>query len=210
MARRPKKKIKRYTTEVWGENFGKFMEKRGKEFGEEIGELGKRFGKNFEDEGKKLEKEWKGWWFRTFGLIGPLVGSIFGIVFLAIGIVVLNLINMFLGSSFISLVSNFIFRNLYFFFAVLLFFGYSDYLSKRFPKTFWIAKPMTTSLGIALVIWISIWILSLVNIYVGSRLITSLTNFLYLNMWGVFFVFLVFGYALIAIKKIIMDSVGFK
>jgi len=154
-----------------------------------------------EHEAKKWEKEQHEWWFRTFGLIGPLIGSIFGLIFLALGIWILNLINLPLGSDFISETSNFLFTNLQWFFAAFLFFGYSNYLSRRLPKTYWIVSPIISSIGVVFAIWISTWVLNLINIYANSNIIiTGVSTFLYLNLWGIF---LVLGYAIIFIKKML-------
>jgi len=207
-----KRKVKRYAGKTeeewrdWGEKFGKRMDKRGKEFAEEMEDFGKRFGIYMEYKGKKWEREWKTWWFKTFGFIGPLIGSIFGIICVAVGIFVLNLINLPLGSGFISQVSNFLFTNIHWFFAVFLFFGYSDYFSKRYRKNYWMVSPIISSIGIVIVVWISIWALNLINTYVNSTLITSLSNFLYVNLWGIFVVFLILGYAVVVIKKMIISS----
>lgn len=212
MARKPKRKVKRYYGKTekewrdWGEMFGKFMEQRGKEFGEDIGDLGRRLENKFELRSKELEKDMHDWWFKTFGFIGPLMGSIIGIVFISFGVLALNIINVPLGSSFISAVSNFLFRNLSWFFAFFLFFGYTDYFSKRFPRTYWIASPIAASIGIIITIWIAIWLLNLINVYSHSTLISFLSNFLFTNLGAIFVVTLVLGYVIIFIKAIIKYS----
>lgn len=185
----------------WGEKFGKRMEKRGKDFAEEMQDLGERFGRRMD----RRDKEWKYRWFGVFGFIGPLIGSILGLVFLGILIWLLKFINLPLNSSFISSVSNFLFVNLHWFFAVFLFFGYSDYFSKRFHTTFWIVSPITTSIGTIIVIWISTWVLNLINASVQSSLIASVSNFLRANLLSLFIIFLVLGYVIVIIKKLIMS-----
>lgn len=213
--RKPKRKVKRYAGrtekewETWGEKFGKRMEKRGKDFSEEMGALGKRLGWSRKPKGKRQEEVCRGWWFRTFGFIGPLIGSLFVIVCIAVGIGVLNFINLGFGSSFISQVTDFLFSNLGWFFAVFLFFGYTDYFSKRYPKTYWMVSPIAGSICTVIVIWIAVWLLNLINVYVNSTLIASLTNFLSVNLWGIFIAFLVLGYAVIVIKRFIMNSLRF-
>jgi hypothetical protein len=208
MAKKPKRKVKKYSGKTekewrdWGEKFGKRIEKRGKEFAEEVEDLGERLEKRFERRNKKLEKEW---WFISFGFIGPLLGSIFGIICLALGIIALNIINMPLRSSFISSVSYFFLSNLPWFFGAFLFFGYNDYFSKRYPKSFWIVEPITTAIGITILAWIAIFILNLINTSVGNVFITSVSNFLYRNLLGIFVVFLVLGYIIVIIKKLIMS-----
>lgn len=215
--RKPQRKAKRYHGKTekewrdWGEKFGKRMDKRGKDFAEEMEDFGKRFGIHMEQKGRRWERECRDWWFRTLGFVGPLVGSIFGIICVALGIFVLNLINLPVGSNFISQVSNFLFSNIHWFFAIFLFFGYSDYFSKRYSKTYWMVSPIFSSIGAVIVIWISIWVLNLINAYANSSFIASLSDFLAVNLWGIFIVLLILGYALAFIKKMIISSiVGFK
>jgi len=184
------------------------IEIRFRNFGEEIEAIAENFGKRMERKGKKWEKKHHDWWFRTFGFIGPIIGSIFGLVFLGFGIWVLNLVNLPLRSSFILVLSNFLFRNLHWFFGAFLFFGYSDYFSKRFSKTYCMVSPIVSSIGIIFVIWISIWILNSINTFAGSSVIASVSNFLYVNLSGIFVVFLVLGYAVTFIKKFIKYSLG--
>jgi len=187
----PKPKRKKKETEI---------EKRAKDFAEEVEAIGKRFGKRMERKGKK----WEHFRPKPFGLIGPLISSIFGIIFLSLGIWLLNWINIPMGSNFISRLTNFIFTNLHWFFAFFVYSNYTEYFSKKYSKSYWIISPLTTSIGIVIVIWISIMILNIINASVASTLILTVSNFLYENLAGFFFLFLVLGYAFVTIKMLIM------
>ncbi len=181
------KKHKRYAGKTeerrkdWGEVFGKRMERTGKGMG-------------------------KDWWFRTFGLIGPLIGSIFGIVCLSIGIWLLNLVNAPLASTFISSLSHILLANLHWFFLIILFFGYNDYFSRIYFKKYWMVSPIVNSVRIIIVIWVLLWILSLVNSNIGSSLLVSVSNSIYANLLIIFLVFAVLGYVFLIIKKSIVGS----
>jgi len=192
MPRKPKRKKE---TEI---------EKRAKDFAEEIEAIGKRFHKRMERKHKQWEREWEGWWFRTLGFIGPLIRSIFGIIFLVFGIWLLNWINIPMGSNFISRLTNFIFTNLHWFFAFFVFSNYTEYFSKRYKKSYWIISPLTTSIGIVIVLWICVWLLNIINASVGSSVIASVSNFLYSNLAGILFLFLILGYAFVIIRILIM------
>ncbi len=207
---KPKRKIKRYAGKTedewrnWGEKFGKRMEKRGREFSDEMEDLGERIGKHVERRSKKWAEEYRDWWFGTLDFIGPFIGSVFGVICLALGVWLLKFVNLPLESSFISSLSNFILSKLHWFFAVFLFLGYNDYFSKRYSKTFWIISPFTNSIGVVFVIWVAVWILNLINNFAGSSVIAFVSNLLYLNLTGIFFVFLVLGYAIVFIRKFVM------
>lgn len=207
MVKKPKK-IKRYRDmdeEDWGEKFGRRMEKRGREFGEEMEDLGERFSRKMERKHKMWGREGRNWWFRTFGFIGPLLGSILGIVFLAVGILVLNFLNLFLGSSFITSVSNFLFANMYIFFAIFIFSGYNDYFSKRY-RSYWVVSPITAGISVVIAFWILSWAISLINTVPKISVLTSISNFLFANLLGIFLLVVVLGYVVVFIKKLIFDQ----
>lgn len=209
MAKRSRRKPERHSDmseeewRDWREKFQKRMEKRGMDFAEEVKDLGERFGRRMNRRERK--ERWMGWWSTTFGFMGSLIKSIFGMFFLVLGILALNFVNIPLGSTFISSVSSFFFRNLHWFFAAFLFFSYSDYLSRRFSKTYLLISPIVNSIGAVFVIWVAVWILNFINFYAGSSAISFVSNFLYSNLLGIFFLFLVLGYVLAIIKIFIMQ-----
>jgi hypothetical protein len=202
MARKSRRRRHRKTADEewkdWGEKFGKRMEKRGKDFGEEIGQLGEKFGRHMERRGK----EYKSRWFRSFGVVGPLIGSIFGIIVLAVGIFVLNFVNLALGSAFISAISSFLFANIYLFFAIFLFGNYRDYFSRRY-ENFWVVSPITTGISIIIALWIFAWLINLVNTVPQTQVLTSVSSFLLSNLSSFLAIFIVLGYAIVIIKKMI-------
>lgn len=213
--RKVRRKVERYAGRTeeewrdWGEKFGKRMDKVGREFGEEMEDLGERFGRHMERRSKRWERRWKNWWFRTFDVIGPIIKSVFGIVFVVFGILMLNLINLPFGSDFIAAVSSFLFTNLHWFFAAFLIFGYSDYFSEKYPRTYWIISPIANSIGVIIVVWISIWMLNLINTSVGSSVIAAISNFLHANLLAIFVLSLMLGYVVVIIKEFIIDVLKF-
>ncbi|VVB59627.1 Uncharacterised protein [uncultured archaeon] len=189
----------------WGYRFGEEMDQRGKEFAEEIEQFGGRVGRRFERSAREWERERHYSWSRTFGVMGPLIGSVFGIVCLALGILFLNLVNLALGSIFISAVSGFLFANLGWFFIIFLFFGYSDYLRKLYPREYWMVSPVIAGAGVVVALWIIAWILNSINISLGSSLIASVVNFLYINLFAIFIIIVVLGY-IFAVAAKVFDS----
>jgi hypothetical protein len=199
--RRPRRRRSDLTDREYEELESK-IEQRSREFAEEIEQLGRRLGMDIEHAARRHERERGERWFRAFDMMGPLVGSIFGIIFLAFGLWVLSFINLSLGSIFISDISNFFFSNLHWLFAAFLFFGYSNYFLMRFPKTYWLVSPIIGSLGAVFVLWISVSVLKIINVYASSSFITAVSGFVYGNLWGIFFAFVVFGYAVIFFRKL--------
>jgi hypothetical protein len=206
MAKKEKRKPRRRTHtdyEEWGEKFGRRMEKQGRDFGEEVEELGERFGERMRYKGKLWERDWEDRGLETFGLIWPIIGSIFMLIFLAFGIWILDFINLSVKSYFIFQVSSFLFSNLYLFFAFSLFFGYARYFRRRFRRIYWLLSPVVGSLRLIFLVWIFIFVLGLMNFYVGSTFIQIIADFLRANFAGIFIFFLVLGYAFEFMKKIL-------
>ncbi len=203
VAKKRKRKPKKYTRKKKEKDFGDWIEQKSKEFAEEMEGIGKRFSVQLEREAKKWEKEESEWWFRTFGFMGPIIGSVFGLVFILFGVWILNFINLPLKNSFITAISSFIFTNIHWFFAIFIFFGYSTYLSKKLPKTYWIISPFIQIVGAIFIIWISIWFLNIINVYANNNVIAHISNFLYLNLWEIFLFLLILGYFIIFTKRIL-------
>ena len=182
-------------------DFDKWIEKRAKEFAEEIEDIGKRFEAEIDSKARKREKhEWK---FEPFGPLGPLFGSAAGIIFVAIGIWVLNLINASLGSGFITTVSDFLFSNLHWFFIISLFFNYNDYF-KKFSKSYWIVSPIMAGIGITIVAWVLSWAFGVVSNYTDASIFPTLASFLSENLWGIFVVVIILGYMAVFATKVFM------
>jgi uncharacterized membrane protein len=197
MAKKSRRKAEQYTTkneEEWGKEFGKKMEK-----------WGESFGRRMERRGKVWQKEWKERWFWPLGFIGPLIKSIFGIIGLVILVWILKFINLPLGNSFISGLSNFLLNNLHWFFVASIFFGYNRYFSWRFKKNYWIVAPVTTSICIVIALWIAILLLNFLNTFIAISTLAYASNILYAAMFIIFIIFIVLGYLTIIIKKLFID-----
>jgi uncharacterized membrane protein len=184
-------------------DFETWIEKRAKDFAEEIEEMGRKFEVEIDRKSRKHGKEHE-WHFGMFGPIGPLFGSAAGILCLAIGIWLLNLINIPLESNFISSISNFLFSNLHWFFLLSLFFGYNDYFSKNFPDRYWLVSPAMTGVGITIVAWILAWAFGLVSDYTDASIFPNLSAFLGENLWSIFALVTVLGYIIVFAQKIVM------
>jgi len=185
----------------WGERFGKRLEKGSKNFEEELEQLGRDLKRHMEHKGKKIETKCRGIFLGTFGIVGPLIGSVFGLVLLALGVWLLELINMNLHNNFILLLTNFLSTNMPWFFGAMLLFSYTRYSSRLYPEIYWIASPLVTSIGLIIFVWIAAWMLNIINVFVGSSLIESASFFLYDNLFKMFILFVVLGYVIMIVWK---------
>jgi len=68
------------------EHFSKEVEALGEKFGRRVEKHGREFGDRMEKKGEA----WDSWFHRTFGVVGPVISSIFAIIIFALGIWVLG------------------------------------------------------------------------------------------------------------------------
>jgi len=109
-------------------------------FAEEVEDLGERIGKRFGSESCDT------WFCRTFGVVGPLISSVFGLLIFALIIWVIGFAN-FSGSSFLLTVRSFLMENIGLFFLIFLFFSYSSYFSKINRKSYAPFSPLVAAVG---------------------------------------------------------------
>ncbi len=179
----------------WGENFGRRMTK----FGEEM----ERFGKGMESRERESRHGMRAGLFGFFGVAAPLIGSVIGLVFLLIGILALNFLNIFLGSGFVTSVSGFLYANIGIFFVIFLFAGYNEYLSRRYWQDFWAVSPIMAGIGVVISLWIIAWAVRLINTVPNVAVLTSASSFIFANLAPAFVLVMVLGYAFVITKRIL-------
>lgn len=181
----------------WGDALGDRLKKQGKEFAEEVGDIGERIEDRFE---KRKARRHYGFFFWSFGLIGPLLGTIFGLLVLIIGIALLNWLNGGLGSTFISALSSFLSDNLAWFFLAGLFFGYARFLVRSIAVLRPIFSPLVSAASLTFTAWILSGLFLAINVSAKSGFLNRVAVFLSSNLVGIFLFFLVLGYAWVVVK----------
>jgi phage shock protein C len=165
-------------------------------FAEEVGDLGERIGKRFEEKGES----WDSWFHRTFGVVGPLISSVFALVIFALIIWVIGIVN-FSGSSFLLTVRSFLMTNIGLFFLAFLFFSYASYLSKINRRAYTPFSPLVIAVGIGVLVWIMGHIFSMVGDYTGVFLLSRAGIFLTGNgLFQIFFIVMLIGYAVYFVR----------
>jgi hypothetical protein len=160
----------------------KQIEKRMDDFSEEVGEIAQRFGKN-----AKTKKE------DSIGIVGPIIKTVIGIIFLAILIWFLNALNVYLLSVFVSSLTAFLHANIGLLFVANLLFNYADNFSKNhnFRCLVW---PFIAGLKTVFILWVITSILIFVGGYSNIGVISSMSRFVYNNLFGIFSIALFIGY----------------
>lgn len=146
---------------------------------------------------------WEEGWHEFFGPIGPFLKSIVGLVFLVVGVAILGAVNVLLFSPVLTGLEIFVFENLAIFLAVMLFTAYMKYLAKTYHWTRMFVRPLGTAAGLVFAIWLFATVIALVNANVGSNFLGSVAAFLSSNLAGFLIGFVVLGYLVEAIVKIL-------
>jgi len=131
-------------------SFEQSFEQRMEDFGEEIGNIGERFGCEAEKQGKRFERKARS----TFGVFGPLISSIFGVVVLTIGLWLLGFVALASGMNVLHGIRSFFLANLGLFFILFLAFNYAEYFSKIWPRAYRPFSPLVTAAGIVVAVWV--------------------------------------------------------
>lgn len=205
-------KRKGKSTEDEGRHYGKTAREWkdwGQTSGKDMGEAGKccveQFGNDMQH-GRHWRESRSGMWIYSLGIAGPLIGSVIGMFFLVVGVVFLNLINLILWSPFISAVAGFLWANISIFFVLMLFMGYGKYLSRMHPLAAWIFPPIAACVGIVIFLWIGAFILGLLNTHINSAFIADIALYINQNLFGIFFVLLVFFYIFAIAESFVFGS----
>ncbi len=172
------------------------MGERMEHFGEEVGKLGEKFGKRMEEKGE----EWESWFHRTFGIVGPLISSIFGIIILALVIWVISFVNLPIGSGFLANVNSFLMANIGLFFLIFLFFSYTSYLSKASPQAYRPISPILTAAGITIGFWIAMQAINIANLSLGIPFFSTIAFYIGINLPWIFGFFIFIGYIFLLAK----------
>jgi phage shock protein C len=172
------------------------LEKGIEQFGEEISRLGERLGARAEAKGK----EWEKWFRSTFGILGPLVSGIFGIVILALLIWFLAFVNVFVGSGVLSNVQFFMLSNMGLILLIMLFFSYASYFSATKPALYRLFSPVFVALKVLVAFWFAAHFVRIANLSVNNPGLAVAGSWLELVMYPVFWIIVLLGYLAILVR----------
>lgn len=216
----------------WGERFGRRVGAAGSGFGrgvsshfsgkeydmENSGREGRwearkeRFKDRWEARKEKY-KRWgcesgRGWWFWPFGIIGPLFGSIIGIIFILFGVWALDFFNATLHSAFISMLTSAVLNNLQWFLAFSLFVGYASFFARAIPPSRWVLRPAKTGAEFSFAAWILAWVLRAIGIFSGPAALVQVGILLRSNLVLIFLFGAILGFIGLMMRRAFWDSCG--
>ena len=173
------------------------LEKRFDDFGKEVGALGNKLGRKMDCK----DEEWDSWFHRSFGLVGPLISSIFGILIFTLAIWAIGLVNSLAGSTFLVAMQRFMSTNIAEFFLIFMFFSYASYLSRSSPKGYDSVSPFFSAVGVTIGFWVIGEVLAIANVSIGIALLANVVTFINANLFWIFMALLVIGYVFWGIKR---------
>lgn len=172
------------------------LERGTQHFSDEVQRLGERFGANMERKGDT----WDSWFHSTFGFIGPIISSVFGLLILGLAAVAIRFVNVALSSMFLFNVQAFLLVNLGLFFLVFLFFSYSSYFSKTSPRAYLPFSPLVTAAGISIGLWVAMNVVRIANVSLGIPALNLIEFWMGAAVIVVFWIALVIGYLILLVR----------
>jgi len=179
------------------------IERGFEEFGEEMGRLGERLGQCFGARGKERQRMGEGrsnWFHHTFGLAGPFISSVFGIVILSLLTMALGFVGSSVQSGLLFNVHTFILANMGIFFLIFVFFSYTSYLSKASPSSYMPFAPIFNAVGIMIGFWMAAKAISIANISLALPMLQTAQQLIELNLMSLFWLFLFIGYLVFFVR----------
>ena len=178
------------------------IEKRFEDFGKEVEDIGDRFGRRMERRGREWERrgcESDNSFSKTFGVLGPLITSIIGIIIMVLLTWVISFINNNVHSWLLNDINAFLTNNIGVFFMLMLFFSYTSHFSRVNYKLYKLFSPVSVAVGIATCFWIGAQALQIVNTTLNIAFISSLVYYISQSIFLVFWLLLCVGYIVLAI-----------
>jgi len=207
MAGKPKKVLKKHAGgKARASGKDDVFDRRVDDFAEEVENLADSFGKRMERRGD----EWNSWFRRTFGLAGPLLSAVFGMIILGLIIWATSSVNYQIASPVFSGMHDFLLYNAGIFLIMFLVFSYAAYFSKAYCKSYMLVSPVFTAIGITAVFWILANVMDIANITLGVPFISTASYYVGVNLFPIFWFFLVAGYLFLSIRAVMSKSFDMK
>jgi hypothetical protein len=135
-------------------------------------------GRNAHRRIKTGDMTYDNWFYRTFGVIGPLFSSVFGLLVVLFFVWILENSALFLGSNILFALHDFIYENLESLFVMILFFSYASYFSRHYPKVYLSLSPLIKAISATIFLWIVAGTIGAINVYKGNDILNTIVVFI--------------------------------
>ncbi len=165
-----------------------------------ISEEMETIGKRIEERINIKESEWNSWFHRTFGIAGPFVSSLFGLLVFGLLIWAFNFISVVTEIGIFGSIGIFLLSNIGIFFLIFLFFSYTSYFSKVYHHIYLPFSPIIIAVGVCIGFWIAGEALFIVNMSVASSVLAKISLYLLISIPYIFWFVVVLGYAIVTLR----------
>lgn len=212
-----KEQVDTFTKEIQksGRKTGKSIEHAAKTFGDEAEEFGRRVGRKAEKTGREIEmkmrkvdrhieerghhierridrasKGFDSWYNRTFGIFGPLLSSLVGLIILRLIVEVFRIQGHIVPV--LVDVGNALYSYIVLIFVMMVLSSYTTYVSRRYKPFRWVS-PILTAIVVTTTLWVVEQIL-LVNHSYGEESIAEAASLIGKYLPTIFVFVVVIGY----------------
>ncbi|MFA4855972.1 MAG: PspC domain-containing protein [archaeon] len=172
------------------------LEKRAEDFGEEVEKISEHLERDVEVGEKRIARSWHS----TFGFLGPLITSIFGIVLFIIFLWFLGFFAFATNIGFLLGARYFLASNLGVFFLLFLLFGYANYLGRINRGTYRLVWPLVSSAKLVVVIWIIASVILVSGIGCSAPFVRDTAIYALDMLFWIFVLFAALGYLVLALS----------
>ncbi len=138
-------------------------------FSQEVEELGRRLDRSIQNRERRHES----WYDRTFGVFGPLISSVIGLLVLLL--VIQALITVSGQGVWPMRVANFLKNYIGVLFVLMLIGGYVSYLSRKYRPFRWVA-PLIGGIIFYIMLWLVSIILSALSVDLANQTLQTISN----------------------------------
>jgi len=185
------------------------LENRIEDFGEEIEKLGEELEEKVEKGESRIGKKWH----ETFGIVGPLITSIFCIVVFTIFLWFLGFFAFATEFGALIGIRYFLASNLGVFFLLFLLFEYAKYFKKLNPKAYRPIWPLLSAAKAVVAVWIIASSIIVSGIGCQFQFIKDTAVYALNNLFWIFVFVAILGYLILILstntrceKELIQDS----
>jgi phage shock protein PspC (stress-responsive transcriptional regulator) len=177
------------------DDFADEMENIGKKAGLHIERGIRNIGKDLDAAGKHFEHRgdaFERWYDRTFGVFGPLLCSILGIILL--WLIIKGMQSMSSSFAVFEPLSTFFLTYYWWFFAFMLFFSYTSYFTRKYHKLIRWISPVFGAVGTVIVLWVAIRIFIIISMTWNLSFFADLASLFEILLFVIAALVLVVGY----------------
>lgn len=170
------------------------MEDAGRRMGEAFSQMGRTWGTEAGKTGFRLEA----WWDRTLGVFAPVVSGLIGVFVLLMALILFGMIaDISERSNFWDDLISFVEHNMALFIALIFLNSFSNYLRRRYRKTWRWVIPVPIAIGSVGGFWIFAEVLKIAALDLEHPTLDDLGGMIELLLPVLFILVLILGYLMV-------------